>query len=262
MACLTRFTVGRFVIGVMAASLLFFNGNVYAQQNPMYDHVHYMVPDPGKAAAWYAQYMGGTLKAGNNPVVEYGKTVLRFSPLPMAIATEGSVIDHMGFSFPDLESKLAELKNAGVKITVPLREAPGIFKLAFVEDPWGGKIELVQDQDSLGFHHVHLRGPEPESMLTWIAETFGGERVKMKGRIDGVKQGEVVILAMKSEKATDPSLNHIIDHLGYGVTNLDETLKALREKGVKVTQEPQGQKVKWAFVESPLGVRVELIQWK
>lgn len=224
------------------------------------DHVHYMVPDPAKAAEWYARHMGGTLKAGRGASIDYGKLVLRFSQLDKPGASDGSVIDHLGFSFADLPAKLAELQAAGVKIVSPLRDAPGIFKLAFIEDPWGGKIELVEDSAMLGLHHIHLRGPDPDALLGWVQQTFGGEAVKMKERIPAIKQGEVWVLALKSEQATQRSEGHVIDHLGYAVDDLEATLKALQAKGISAPP-AQGDGAKFTIIESPLGIRVELIQW-
>ena len=40
------------------------------------------------------------------------------------------------------------------------------FKLAFIEDPWGTRIEVVQDPQKLGFHHLHVRR-QPPATLAW-----------------------------------------------------------------------------------------------
>ena len=44
------------------------------------------------------------------------------------------------------------------------RDVPGLFKIAFIFDPWGTRIELAEDPDYLGFHHIHLSAaarPDP-----------------------------------------------------------------------------------------------------
>ena len=75
----------------------------------------------------------------------------------------------------------------GVKIVRAVTEQPGLFKMAFVEDPWGTRIEVAQDPDIIGLHHIHLRAQDPEAMFTWLLAKFGGERTKLKGQVDGIK---------------------------------------------------------------------------
>lgn len=44
-----------------------------------------------------------------------------------------------------LDAALAELRNRGVPVTLPVIETPGISRrLAFVRDPWGNMIELAE----------------------------------------------------------------------------------------------------------------------
>ena len=46
--------------------------------------------------------------------------------------------------------------------------------MAFIEDPWGVKIELAQDTERLGFHHIHLNAPDPDASLKWYEDMLGG----------------------------------------------------------------------------------------
>jgi catechol 2,3-dioxygenase-like lactoylglutathione lyase family enzyme len=158
---------------------------------------------------------------------------------------------------------MKELAAAGVKVVTPAREVAGLFKIAFVEDPWGVKIEIVQDPETLGFHHVHLRGPDPNAILAWYQETFGGERTKLKGRLDAVKYGDVWVLAQQGDAT--PSAGHAIDHVGWRVTDLDSKLTELKAKGVKVTGEPRSLTlatgtVRFGFIEGPAATRIEVVQ--
>ena len=68
-----------------------------------------------------------------------------------------------------------------------MKDTPGLYKTAMIEDPWGTRIQLVQDRDLLGLHHVQLRTPDTDGMYAWLLDKFGGERTKMKGQIDSVK---------------------------------------------------------------------------
>ena len=68
-----------------------------------------------------------------------------------------------------------------------MREVPDLFRIAFVEDPWGTRIEVAEDPQLLGLHHVHMRGPDPDQVFSWLLDTFGGQRTKLKGQLDGIK---------------------------------------------------------------------------
>ena len=230
-------------------------------QTHKYDHLHLAAPEPAKAVAWYREHLGA--QPGDLPDrVQFGKTIFAFIASPNAQPSEGSVIDHVGLSFANLEAKVKELEAAGAKILAPLRDVPGLFKLAFVQDPFGVKLELVEDTELLGFHHIHLRVPDPEAALAWYMQMFGGERAKLKGRIDAVKYSDpdVWLLAQKADGAP-PSLGRAIDHLGWRAPDIDATIAELKQKGAQVTVEPRDVRdLRIAFVEDPSKVRIELVR--
>ncbi len=233
-----------------------------ATETLTYDHVHFGVPDPAKAVEWYTKYMGGQPGPAGEPNERLlvGKTRFIFlrndNPQPSA----GSAVDHIGMSFPDVDAKMKEFEAAGIKIVQPVRDVPGLFKLGFIEDPWGTKIEILQDPETLGFHHVHLRAPDPEAALKWYVEMFGGEHAKLEGRIDGVKYGDVWVLAQKGDAT--PSEGHAIDHIGWRTTmDLGAKATELKAKGVKFTTEPTPiRNIHMSYVEGPAIVKIELLQ--
>jgi catechol 2,3-dioxygenase-like lactoylglutathione lyase family enzyme len=150
-----------------------------------------------------------------------------------------------------------------------MRDAPGLFKLAFVEDPWGARIEVVQDAELLGLHHIHLRGPDTEEIFKWLLSNFGGQRAQLKGRLDAVKYSapgfsDMWILAQRGEST--PSQGKAIDHIGWRSAGLNDTIAELKGKGVTVTSEPRpltlpnGPPINFAYVAGPAGVRIELVE--
>jgi catechol 2,3-dioxygenase-like lactoylglutathione lyase family enzyme len=225
-----------------------------------YDHMHYGVPDPAKAVDWYLTQLGAKRGAAPDRVV-FGRTIFAFAKTENPLPSTGSVIDHVAFSVADVVLKMNELQAAGVKIVAPARDVPGLFKAGFIEDPWGGRVELVQDSAALGFHHIHLRVPDPAGSLKWYIENFGGERTKLKGRLDAVKykNPNVWLIIEKGDDAT-PSQGHVIDHLGWAVPNVDAKIVDLASKGSKTVEPRAVRNLRIAFVEGPGGVRIELVQ--
>ena len=271
----------------------------YAQAVEPFDHLHLAVSDVEQARDWYIEYMGGNpgetpdaVAWGNWPVDHPLPIQVLFTLADNARPSAGSAIDHIGFSFADLDAAVSTLRAAGATIVSPVTEVPGLGKQAVAQDPWGTKLVLVQDPNALGIHHVELRVADPNESLNWYARVFGGERTKYKGLVDAVLYrglGVFYLFAVKDEDAA-PSPGHAIDHLGFGPIDLDKVVGALTADGVKFISNPNprlnpacrvvaaddtngGQGVhrlycedppqlahRTVFLDAPGGVRIELVQ--
>jgi len=218
-------------------------GRLLAQTSyeaPPFDSIHLNVPEISSARDWYLKNMGGN--AGETADrVAFG----RWSgdhPLPLQIIFEmssdtkpsaGTAIDSVGFSYADLDAKVRELQAAGVKITSPPEKTGADWKHAFAEDPWGTRIELVEDPDNLGLHHVNLHVKDPNATLAWYVRAFGGDRASVYGR-EGIRYrdlGLFYVFASKDDMAT-ASEGHAIDRIAWGPLDLDKTVNDLKTLGV------------------------------
>jgi catechol 2,3-dioxygenase-like lactoylglutathione lyase family enzyme len=226
-----------------------------------YHNVHLRVSDPAKAIEWYTKYLGASVAPPPYSVM-FGKTLVAFVKTDKQQPSAGSVIDHIGLSYPDLQAKMKEFEAGGATIVQPIRQVEGLFPLGFIEDPWGVKIEVVQDPSQLGFHHVHLRVKDPAATLKWFEENFGGTRGKLGGRIDGVRYSGVWVLAASSgTDAPVPSADRAIQNMAIQVASVDTATEAFRSKNTKVVVEPRSLgALRYAFIEDPNGVRIELIE--
>ncbi len=224
-----------------------------------FDHVHFAAPDRAAATAWYVEHMGARPGAAPDRVI-VGGVLLIFYETADAAPSHGGVIDHVGFSFADAEAKIRELAGAGARVIGSLREIAGVFKVGFVEDPFGATLAIVEDRDALGFHHVHTRVPDPDAAFSWYGEMFGGERARFRDRIDGLKYGDVWLFAQQGDSL--PSMGRAIDHVAWRTRNLDATAADLRARGVAFTLEPQQftPAVRISFLDGPAHTRIELLQ--
>jgi len=241
-------------------------GSVASAQGyrPIVDHIHLAAPDPPAAVKWYQKYFGGQAMAEGTDRFLLGDVRVIFSKRETTLPSQGSAVDHIGFSVANLDDTMKAFQADGVKIVTPARDVPGLFPLAFIEDPWGTRIEVVQDSAKLGVHHIHLRGADPAAMLAWYSAQFGGRTAKLKDRIDGIDLSGVWLLVQRGDAV--PSVGHSIDHIGFRPLDVDASVAELKTRNVKVTTEPRplsfpnGVTVRLAFVEAPDGVRIELVQ--
>ena len=244
-----------------------------------FDNLHIRVSDTAKAGAWYVKYLGAAPTESPHRV-SFGRTLIVFSKGEPA--GPSTVIDHIGLSYANLDAKLKELIAGSAKVLTPAEDRAGLFRLAFVEDPFGVKIELVQDPELLGFHHVHLRVPNPEATLNRYQELFGGQRNKLKGRIDGLlypaipqdvagppkgskSPGGIWLLAAKSDAKLEPTDTRVIYNLAFLVQDINQAATALKAKQFSFTREVGTVKVEGldtgvAIVRDPDGVQIELLQ--
>jgi catechol 2,3-dioxygenase-like lactoylglutathione lyase family enzyme len=232
---------------------------------PRWHHVHLLATDTKAAADWYGKFMEGEprkVAGGAYDAVVFGSTMVVFKQAEPGFAgSDGSTIDHIGFSFTDLEAKMGEFQAEGIKIIAPSRSL-GQIKFGFIEDPWGTKIEVMQDPDLIGFHHVHYHTADPDGMIAWHIAAFGGEATKFGGFLPAIQYGEIWFIFQKHQDKA-PTEGRSIDHLGWRVEDIEAETERLKAMGVTFQSEPApfretGAKV--AFFSGPGGLRFEFVQ--
>lgn len=241
---------------------------------PFIDHVHLLVPDQAGAIAWYRKYFGAepytVLRATGETATAADRVT--FGPVQLAAqratagapgSSAGTNLDSIGYSVTDLRATLQRLQGDGVKITEPISSVPGLYPHAFIEDPWGVRIELVEDPQSLGLHHVRMWFSNPPSALRWLASHFGGQVAKFKGRVDGIRYGDVWLFV---EQGTRPSsTGHAIDHIGFRVVDTVSSYLGEVSATAKVTTPARdasvaGATINIAFIDGPDGMRFEIVK--
>lgn len=243
-----------------------------ANGESFFHHVHLFASDAEEAVEWYITNMECAPVEGSSNRVRCGSVYVLFFEGESLGPNAGTGVDHISFSFKNLDAKHASLEAVGVSLREDgVRDVPGLFKVAILTDPWGTKIELVEHDGFDGFHHVHLASPSPDQTLEWYHEMFGGERTQMLGSREAVLYGGKVWLMTfqapsdwRYKRFVAPTPGRSVDHLGFGYSDLDSALADLKEKGVEVTMEPRDigspTAARIAFVTGPDDVRIELAQ--
>jgi catechol 2,3-dioxygenase-like lactoylglutathione lyase family enzyme len=119
------------------------------------------------------------------------------------------------------------------------------------------------------FDHIHLRSPDPEATATYYERMFDAEVIRSekggKPRIDVNLGGQMVFIAPTAPDdgtADAPQSPYMgLEHLGLIVTDIDDVVAALKNKGAKFTMEPTtirpGTRI--AFLRGPENVAIELV---
>ncbi len=240
------------------------------------NHIQIALSSTNEAVSWYEEHLDCERVVGRNDAVVCGDTNIEFFVGRTVGGSQGSAVDHIGFSVEDLDAKMAELEDVGVRGSgvrlirfddgALVRDIPGLFKIAFITDPWGTKIELVEDEDVIGFHHIHLNSVDPAAALDWYAQVLDGERESLKGMLDGVRFDDIWVLAtLFTDGRPGITQGRTIDHIGFQVADLDAAAADMNQLNVEFRQDPvvpEGGRsdAKQAFVLGPDGVMIAVVE--
>ncbi len=124
------------------------------------------------------------------------------------------------------------------------------------------------------FHcdHVHFRTTDVPQVVEFFEKMFDAE-IFSEGEMDGypfirMKLGEINLTLSGPPKGVTnlhPTAGKImsgIDHIAFGVDDLDAVAAALKARGAKFITEPKqsNPNLKISFIEGPAGIRVEVLQ--
>ena len=255
--------IARLTWCAMLVTLVGYPAASSAQESLTWDHIHLGVPNAAAATEWYVTYLDAARRPDGQAGVFFGPTRFNMRETANPTPSDGSVIDHVALSYADVDAQVKRLAGSGAKVLEPPRDVPGLYRRAIVQDPWGVKIELVQDRATLGFHHVHARATDPARMLDWFAAHTGGQRGRMNGQLDGLNYGGIWLVVERAETAPPIADGNAIDHLGFRTRDLNALIADLRRKGVKTTDPRPDRLVATtsaAFADGTPTGRLELTQ--
>ena len=208
-----------------------------------------------------------------------------------------SALYHFGWGAEDMKAAYQKQVEEGTKFSTPITDIhettgwgkPGAFYYAYVEGPDHAMIEL-NTANHHHFGHIHMLSADPIAAGEWYVKEFGFTRrgpapsrnaqpyifhgVQLSPSaslmldnvnfiIFPIEFAQTLMPEWKDRKEFESPKGRVMDHFGLSVDNLDETLARLRRDGVKVTDEPRtvlGGKVRFAFIEGPDKVRIELVE--
>ncbi len=263
-----------------------------------FHHLHLNATDPKAAIEFYTTKFDAEKArfAGLIDAVWAQKSWILFAKAAAAPPSDVvSTIWHFGWGAEDMKATYQKQIDSGTKFATPLTDISdiggnpnakmGVFFYAYVLGPDNALIEL-NTANHHHFGHLHLLSENPVAAGEWYAKHFGvkprsSAAVRMYrnvqiGPSSSFMMDDVNVILYPMEYATsshmpgwenrktfEPTKGRVVDHIGISVDNLDDAIARLRKEGVTVTDEPKsaaGGKVKYAFIEGPDKMRIEIIE--
>ncbi len=120
-----------------------------------------------------------------------------------------------------------------------------------------------------GIDHVHLMCGDVNQMVKYFEEVFDG-KIESRGELRGYPMVRLHAYGIPINiMGTDPQAGTLVagkgsrglDHFGFRVKDLEKTVEDLKKRGARFSIDPTAGSggVKYAFLEGPEGIRIELI---
>jgi catechol 2,3-dioxygenase-like lactoylglutathione lyase family enzyme len=257
-----------------------------------FHHLHLNATDPAAAIDFYtakfdcekAKFMGA------QKAVWAQKSWLLFHKVDKAPPWEfTSTIWHFGWGAEDMKAEYKRQLDMKTKFQTPITPLGTTFFYAYVDGPDHALIEL-NTANHHHFGHLHLLSEDPVAAGEWYIKHFGAKRrgtgpVSREPRFyQGFQVGPSMSLMLdnvniiifpvqyakqayaeqwKGLKEFNPTKGRVVDHVGISYEKLEPALDYLQKAGVKVTgpiQSEMGGKLRYAFIEGPDKMRIELVE--
>ena len=222
-------------------------------------HIHLAVKDVEAERKFFIMLGGTPVANGTIQMIQFPGVFINFREDKPVAGTVGSVVNHFGFHVQSVAATLDKIKSLGLKVE---QNNP---QQAFVTAPEDIRVELLEDKtisSPIEMHHVHLFVTAPLEVQAWYVKNFGAIPGK-RGMFDTATIPGAEISISKQDMAQAPTKGRSLDHIGFEVTNLDETVKRLAAGGIKMDEAPRlgsNGTTKVAFLTDPWGTRIELTQ--
>ena len=236
-----------------------------AKEGPIvYGHHHIAASDIPAHLKFFADTLGGTrIKFGPQQVdvVKFPNVFIFFRNQKPTGGSEGTTVNHIGFSVPNLRQAKERLGNAGYPITEinePVNQNVPQPNHAFVIGPDNVLVELIENKEQttpIALHSVQFVGPI--EMRDWYVKVFGAK--PLPGPAAGLPG--VVLNFSRSREPVIGTTGRSIEHIGFEVKDLEAFCKKLEAMGIKLNvtyRKSEAFGLGIAFVTDPWGTSIEL----
>lgn len=187
-----------------------------------------------------------------------GKGKAPATPPADPAGSEGSSLDFIGFSVPDLKVSLAKWAAAGI---TPL--AAGSATQVYLMTPDKIKVRIKEDKSlktPIASDRIKMVVPNVAEAQAWYAKYFGADIVTLNGEKVANIPGSNILFEQASGPVA-PTPGRAFDRIGLEVVNLEAFCKKLEEAGIKFDnpyRKAGNMNAAFAVFQDPYGTLIEL----
>jgi catechol 2,3-dioxygenase-like lactoylglutathione lyase family enzyme len=221
-------------------------------------HVHLVVKDVEAEKKFLVLLGGVPVSNGTLQMIQFPGVFINLREGTPSGGSIGSRVNHFGLFVQNMDETLGRLKPLNLNVT---QNNP---QQAFVLGPEGVRVELHEVKNipaPVVMDHVHLFVPAPLEAQAWYVKMFGAVPGK-RGQFETATVPGAEI-AITKDDTTQTTKGRSLDHIGFEVKNLNETVKRLEAAGIKMDRAPalgSNGTTKIAFLFDPWGTYIELTE--
>lgn len=231
-------------------------------------HVHLNVTDVAAQTKFWVEQFGATpLNTAKGPLsgVKVPGMLILFTKQDPGHRSEGTILDHVGFTVRSLPDMLKSLRAAGVTVQSEFTGTEG-FSNAYVLSPDDVRIELQEDTTlpvRAASHHLHYMLADPMPLRAWYVDTLSMIATRRGVFNTADIPGQNLTFAPSKTPPTIGTRGSAVDHVGFEVKNLEAYCRKLEARGVKLDvpyRKIPNLGIAVAFLTDPAGVYLELTE--
>lgn len=230
-------------------------------------HIHLNVTDAERHTGIWVEHFGGTVvDEAPVPTVRLPGTVIMMNERAPTGGTQGSALDHFGFSVPNLAAFLEGWRADGLEVAAEFEGFDGRPQ-AYVTAPDDIRVELQEVPDlsvPAEPYHVHVyTGDGDETLRDWYAEIFS-MAPRARGSIPHTADVPGMNVSFSgADEEPAATRGRAVDHIGFEIDGLKAFTERLEARGIELVapyRELEGLGIAVAFFVDPAGVFVELTE--
>ncbi len=226
-------------------------------------HIHINAADVDAQVKFWTAVGGRVVQREKLTMVQFPGIYVLVRKQDSTGGTDGSSINHIGFSVRDFDGSVAKWKAAGLTWE-PGRPSPD--GQGFLVAPDKVRVEIFERPSqpaSIMMNHIHLQVTDVIAGQQWYGQHFGDVAGK-RGRWDVANVPGTELTIGKVDALQAPSDGRAVDHIGFEVINIDAFVAKLRAAGLKtdadVRNSANASGLRIVYVTDPWGTKIEITE--
>jgi catechol 2,3-dioxygenase-like lactoylglutathione lyase family enzyme len=228
-----------------------------------FGHLHVNASDVDAQVRFWTAAGGKVVQREKLTMVQFPGAYVIIRKQDSTGGTDGSSINHIGFSVRDFDESVSKWKAGGLTWE-PGRPSPD--GQGFLVAPDKIRVEIFENRSQpapMMMNHVHLQVTDIIQAQQWYVQHFGGITGK-RGRWDVANVPGTELTLGKVETRLAPTKGRSLDHIGFEVKSIDAFVAKLQAAGIKtdaaVRNSANASGLRIVYITDPWGTEIEITE--